>query len=285
MEIFEHEIPDGSKLYFGESARAKRRIERVCAELLEGRGFSEIVTPFFSYHQHLSVAANRLLRFSDTTNQQICLRADSTVDVVRIATKRLKNGANRYFYIQPVFTYPSVETHQIGAEILEPNSINECIATAAEAICRFDIKPNIQLSNIEIPRKICEILDLPITVFETGRLELLLAQNQPWLTKLANITSLSDIDSVISLSPSPLCEPLNALKATASTIFDRARTIFAPLYYSKMRYYDRLFFRFIDGNKILASGGDYEIDGISGAGFAIFTDNMIENTKTRIDYE
>ena len=49
--IFEHEIPSGSKLYFGESAKVKREIEFVSAELLENLGFEEIVTPLFSYHQ------------------------------------------------------------------------------------------------------------------------------------------------------------------------------------------------------------------------------------------
>ena len=50
--IYEHEIPTGSKLYFGESAKLKRRLEHVASELLYEAGFEEIVTPFFSYHQH-----------------------------------------------------------------------------------------------------------------------------------------------------------------------------------------------------------------------------------------
>jgi len=49
-----------------------------------------------------------------------------------------------------------------------------------------------------------------------------------------------------------------------------------PLYYSKMRYYDSLFFRFLKDNAILASGGNYEIDDISSSGFAVYTDALIE---------
>ena len=50
--IFEHEIPSGSRLYFGQSAKIKREIESIASETLEMLGFEEIVTPLFSYHQH-----------------------------------------------------------------------------------------------------------------------------------------------------------------------------------------------------------------------------------------
>lgn len=286
MNIFAHEIPDGSKLYFGRSAQLKRHAERVASDILEAQGFEEIITPFFSYHQHLSVHPNKLLRFSDTQNSQICLRADSTVDVVRIATKRLKNASGRYYYIQPVFSYPSTETYQIGAEILGENPLNKCIATAAQIFNAYGLTPAVQLSNIEIPRVICELLNLPIEIFEAGRLEILLKQNQPWLTKLANINDINDINDAITIAPEPLKPPLTELKNLAqNAISDSAKTLknihFAPLYYSKMRYYDRLFFRFIQGNSVLCGGGDYSVDGTVGAGFAIFTDMVIQTMQQK----
>jgi len=46
-----------------------------------------------------------------------------------------------------------------------------------------------------------------------------------------------------------------------------------------MRYYDKLFFRFLGENEILGGGGDYEIDGQGCSGFAIFTDCVIQNIK------
>ena len=45
--IEEHEIPKGSRLYFGKSAKLKREIEAVASELLDSSGFEEIVTPFW----------------------------------------------------------------------------------------------------------------------------------------------------------------------------------------------------------------------------------------------
>ena len=50
--IFEHEIPKGSRLYFGKTAKAKRVLENSVCEILEKNGFEEILTPNFSYSQH-----------------------------------------------------------------------------------------------------------------------------------------------------------------------------------------------------------------------------------------
>ena len=47
LNVYEHEIPNGSKLYFASSAKLKRQIEQKASEILENEGFSEIVTPIF----------------------------------------------------------------------------------------------------------------------------------------------------------------------------------------------------------------------------------------------
>eukprot|EP01156_Anaeramoeba_ignava_P001592 Anaeramoba_ignava/a1617_5.p1 GENE.a1617_5~~a1617_5.p1 ORF type:complete len:127 (-),score=2.85 a1617_5:94-474(-) len=117
--IFEHEIPKGSRLYFGKAAKAKRELEYKISTLLDNRGFEEVVTPNFSYSQHQSIANERkLIKFSDEKNEQVSLRADSTLDVVRIITKRLGRTTDhkKWFYVQPIFTYPSSEDYQIGCE-------------------------------------------------------------------------------------------------------------------------------------------------------------------------
>ena len=88
--ILEHEIPNGSKLYFGKAAKVKREIEKVASEILDTNGFEEIVTPIFSYHQHQSIADEKeLIRVNDVKNNNMSLRADSTIDVVILI---IKNG-------------------------------------------------------------------------------------------------------------------------------------------------------------------------------------------------
>lgn len=70
--ILEHEIPNGSKLYFGNSAKIKRDIENIASDILYSNGFEEIVTPVFSYHQHLSIANEKeLIRVNDTKNNPL----------------------------------------------------------------------------------------------------------------------------------------------------------------------------------------------------------------------
>ena len=48
------------------------------------------------------------------------------------------------------------------------------------------------------------------------------------------------------------------------------------MYYSKMLYYDELFFRCIDGNEVYARGGRYRDGELTSVGFAIYTDALCE---------
>ena len=133
--ILEHEIPNGTKLYFGESAKVKRRIENVASEILDANGYEEIVTPIFSYHQHLSIADQReLIRVNDAKNNALSLRADSTIDVVRIIEKRLgKNTTQKkWFYIQPVVTYPTTEQYQVGVEYMGETKLSSVASLALD---------------------------------------------------------------------------------------------------------------------------------------------------------
>ena len=59
--IFEHEIPKGSRLYFGASAKRKRVLENQVCDILENNGFEEILTPNFSYSQHQAIANEKKL--------------------------------------------------------------------------------------------------------------------------------------------------------------------------------------------------------------------------------
>lgn len=277
--IFEHEIPVGSRLYFGKSASLKREIESIASEILTQNGFNEIVTPYFSHHQHLSVAPTQLLRFSDHANHEVSLRADSTVDVVRIVLRRLKDSEpKRWFYIQPIFKYPSSEFYQIGAELIGEKDLITSVNIAKSLFERLNLKPYLQISHIKIPHIVCELLNLPISIFEHGELEKILNQDKEWLRKLVFANSIKDIEEILSMVPNELKEPLCEIKELASlSRYENLRIV--PLYYSKMRYYDNLFFRFLSGNQILSGGGNYDIEGIKSSGFGVYTDALLENLK------
>ena len=279
--IFEHEIPSGSKLYFGESAKVKREMEFVSAELLENLGFEEIVTPIFSYHQHDAFDEQKpLVRLNDAENHEVTLRADSTADVVRIVTKRLGRSteSKKWFYIQPTVTFPTKEQYQIGAEIIG-GSLNEIARTTTMLLNEIEAQPVMQISNIAIPHLLNENYGLSLDVLKSMHIEEIMAVQLPWIEQLVRINSVEDLND-LSTFPEDIRVELEKIKEAAQTV-DYNKVVVSPLYYAKMRYYDSLTFRMFEGNSLLAMGGIYNIDGIEAAGFALYTDECVSNKMNK----
>ena len=275
--VFEHEIPEGSKLYFAATAKTKRFIETKASTLLSDAGFEEILTPLFSYHQHLSICDQReLIRVNDSENHPISLRADSTIDVVRILNKRLGGNTEhkKWFYIQPVYRYPADEQYQIGVEIIDEPNLSVALREATAILNALEMKPLLQISNINIPRLLSEMLDLSLDDFRYMNIEKMLALAIPWLTRLVYMQYPSEIDAVVEIVPEAIKPELLKIKELCAELAYSNRVI-APLYYAKMLYYDELFFRVIDENETFAMGGRYNNEAIVSVGFAIYTDALI----------
>jgi len=276
--IFEHEIPEGSKLYFAGTAATKRFIENKASELLSKGGFEEIITPLFSYHQHQSICDEReLIRLSDSENHSMSLRADSTIDVVRILSKRLGGNTEhkKWFYIQPVYRYPSIEQYQIGVEILGEPNLTIALKEATTLFKSLEIQPLLQISNINIPRLLSEILDLELDDFRHVNIEKFLSLNIEWLTQLVYLEKFEDIESLLVSAPEEICVELRKIKALCAGL-EYPNVVIAPLYYAKMLYYDELFFRVIEENDVYAMGGRYRDEETVSVGFAIYTDILID---------
>jgi len=276
--IFEHEIPAGSKLYFGDAAKLKRGIEQLASEVLYANGFEEIVTPLFSYHQHLSISDEReLVRVNDRQNHHMSLRADSTIDVVRIIDKRLGGNTEhkKWFYIQPVFRYPSLEQYQVGAEYIGEPNLGKVLGRAVEIIERLELRPLLQISNINIPKKLVGMLDLDLDDFRHINIEKFLSLGIEWLTKLVYLQRVDQIDEVIAIAPEEIGAELRKIKELCD-VTAYGNTVVAPLYYAKMLYYDELYFRVIEGNETYARGGRYNDGELTSVGFAIYTDALVE---------
>jgi histidyl-tRNA synthetase len=276
--VFEHEIPKGSKLYFGKSANLKRDIEYKASRLLLDKGYEEIVTPNFSYFQYQSVDDEKsIIRLTDTDNKFVTLKADSTLDTVRLITKRLGRSTDhkKWFYVQPVFLYPTREVYQIGVENIDNQDLGETLTTLTDIVSSFDLCPVLQLSNIKIPKIVSSELNVSLDVIKNSNIEELLKLDCEWLKKLIYIERVEDIDSVLEIVPSNLKEELLKLKALANSL-DYSNIVIAPLYYAKMKYYESIYFRLFSNNSVVAKGGIYKDDGLISSGFAIYTDNLIE---------
>ena len=275
--IYEHEIPSKSRLYFAKNAKDKREIEYVASQVLYRQNYEEIVTPFFSYHQHQTIEEKSLIRYSDSANHILSMRADSTLDVVRIITKRLGRSLaqKKWFYIQPVFHYPSAEQYQIGAEFLGNSDLSVSINDSADIIDKLAFKPLLQISNINIPRIIAEKFNLSLTVFKSANLEEIFKLDIGWLSQLASLQHPSQIKDVIEEVPVEIKSELEKINTLCQKIrYDNI--VIAPLFYTKMRYYDNLFFRYFENNNILGMGGNYTYEDMEATGFALYTDNLIE---------
>jgi histidyl-tRNA synthetase len=276
--IFEHEIPEGSRLYFAGTAKTKRLIESKASELLSASGFEEIVTPLFSYHQHLSISDEwELLRLGDVKNHAMSLRADSTIDVVRIIKKRLGTNTThkKWFYIQPVYSFPSTEQYQVGAEIIDECNLAVVLNEATAIMDALKIQPLLQISNINIPRILSEMLDLNLDDFRHVNIEKFLALKIEWLTQLVYLETVEQIEPLLVIAPDVIRDELLKIKKLCTGL-QYPNYVIAPLYYAKMLYYDELFFRVIEKNEVYAMGGRYKDEETVSVGFAIYTDALVE---------
>jgi len=276
--IFEHEIPAGSRLYFAKTAKLKRTIENKASSFLEDKGFEEIVTPNFSYSGHQSIDDEKtLITLSDEVNNSLALRADSTLDVVRIISKRLGRATvhKKWFYIQPVFTYPANETYQIGAEWIGHNNICDMINLNCDLLNNLEIDSLVQIANINIPLIISKEYDISIDLFKNGEIGALFDLNLDWLVQLISVRSAEDLEKLLEILPECLQEECQKLISIAQEVVYKNVNV-SPIYYSAMKYYDDIYYRVINENLTIAKGGGYKSNGISSLGFAIYTDNLLK---------
>ncbi len=274
--IGEYEIPKGSKLYFGDRARQKRALENRAAELLSGAGFEEILTPIFSYHQG-DLRDRQVIRFGDESNHAVSLRADSSLEVVRLILKRLGRATaqRKWFYIQPVLHYPTRETHQIGAESIDGESLPQMTALAARLLKALEIEATLQVGSITVCEEVARLIGKPIEALLGNQLHHLLESKEPWVAPLARLSDPADLPAVIKKVPQSLHAPLAKMGEVAQAA-NWPRVALSPLYYGQMSYYDGLYFRFIRGNDLLAMGGDYESGEGRASGFALYTDALLD---------
>lgn len=277
--ILEHEIPNGSKLYFGKSAKVKREIEKVASDVLYAHGFEEIVTPIFSYHQHQSIADSKeLIRINDQKNNNMSLRADSTIDVVRIIEKRLGRNTEhkKWFYIQPVFRFPSTEQYQVGAEFMDEKKLSSVMKITVEIFDKLELKPLVQISNIRIAHLLVGMFDsLSLDDFRHINIEKFLALGEEWVRDLVYLQHAEQLDALLPKVPQEIQKELIKMRDLALEV-GYEKSVLAPMYYSKMLYYDELFFRIIEKNEVLARGGRYKNAEVRSVGFALYTDELCE---------
>ncbi|RAX54669.1 ATP phosphoribosyltransferase regulatory subunit [Helicobacter sp. 16-1353] len=277
-----YEIPQGSKIHFGLSAKIKRDIELKAVDIFYQNGFEEILTPSFSFGLEDIIYKYKAIRISADDNKQMILRNDNTTDVIKIIHRHLGNKISnkKWFYIQPSFSYPSTEINQIGAEFLDKDSLGNILCIAVNIFLELELNPILQISNMNIPKLCVKESELDIDIFSKMKIDRIL-KSASYFGDLLSIQTKNDLESYIPKAPRFLKEELEILLHSASYC-DYKNTMFSPLYYSPNGYYDSLFFRMFNDNKIFLLGGKYEIDDVQSCGFAIYTNEVVEYILNKV---
>lgn len=274
--ILSHEIPQGSKLYFGKSAKIKRDLENLVSNVLNLNGYEEILTPTFSYLQYQRDIQNReAIRISNKHNHQMILRQDSTIDAMRLLTPYLSENlvGKKWFYIQPVFVYPTTEINQIGVENLEDNDILSFIYICVDIFKKINLAPYLQIGSGNIA-KICHLeFGVPLEVFKKMDINALI-KSDFFLKELLEARDVESLQGLAKKAPKNLQNELNKIIEFGNKISYKD-LIISPLMYPPMEYYDDLFFRFFIDNHTIILGGSYEILKRRALGFGVYTDNVI----------
>lgn len=274
--ILSHEIPQGSKLYFGKSAKIKRDLENLVSNVLNLNGYEEILTPTFSYLQYQRDIQNReAIRISNKHNHQMILRQDSTIDAMRLLTPYLSENlvGKKWFYIQPVFVYPTTEINQIGVENLEDNDILSFVYICVDIFKKINLAPYLQIGSGNIA-KICHLeFGVPLEVFKKMDINALI-KSDFFLKELLEARDVESLQGLAKKAPKNLQNELNKIIEFGNKIAYKD-LIISPLMYPPMEYYDDLFFRFFIDNHTIILGGSYEILKRRALGFGVYTDNVI----------
>ncbi|WP_288644190.1 ATP phosphoribosyltransferase regulatory subunit [uncultured Helicobacter sp.] len=275
--VFEHEIPQGTKLHFGKSARLKRNIENKACEIFYHNGFEEIITPSFSYFEHQQNFSNRhIIRLSSQNNHQISLRYDSTIDTIRIITKRLGRSTNhqKWFYIQPVFSYPTSEIYQIGAECLDMNELSTIINVGLEILSSFILDAYLQISNAKILHLCINEIGLNIESYNALCVQEV-EQKALFMKQILEVNEIESMERFLSIAPMFLRFEVERLIESAK-MCKHNRIIIAPLAKPVVDYYDDMVFKVFNANHTLMLGGNYNLQGYECCGFGIYTDNVVD---------
>ena len=272
-----YEVPQGSKIHFGKSAKMKREIEKMAVEIFYENGFEEIATPSFNFTDDERILSKRkIIRTSIDNNKQMILRNDNTIDVIKIINRHLKISNKKWFYIQPAFLYPSTQINQIGAECIGEDGANvaNILSVAVSIFTALKLKPILQIANMKIPTLCAEESGLGIEVFSQMQVQKIL-DSHSYLREMLYIQDKNSLESFAKKAPAFIKGELQELLDSAS-FCEYENIIFSPLYCPKMGYYESLFFRAFSDNQVFLRGGKYKIDGVHSCGFAIYTNEVVD---------
>ena len=155
--------------------------------------------------------------------------------------------------------------------------LSKVLNIASSIFTKLELNPLVQISNMKIPNLLVEMFDeLNIDDFRHLNIEKFLNLKVEWLSKLVYLQHIEQVDELLEIVPTEIKTELLKMKELCEKTTCK-NSVLAPIYYAKMLYYDELFFRVIKDNEVYARGGRYKNDELTSVGFAIYTDEIIED--------
>lgn len=186
MNRYNISTPEGTRDLLFSSCRALRKTENAIRETLEGKGYSEIITPAVEYYDVFAQAnpaldQDTMLKIIDKSGRICVARPDNTTPIARIAATRLDDAALpvRLYYSQKVFRSVSGdhghkgEFLQIGAELIGADGLQadlDILSAAFEALQNTGAENfRIELGHAEIYKALIEALGVDAATAESIR--------------------------------------------------------------------------------------------------------------------
>ncbi len=219
MKRYDLITPEGTRDLLFEDCLARRKVEKTLAELFEGFGYSEVVTPGIEFYDAFMGSARNfrqesLYKLTDSKGRLMVLRPDCTIPIARLAATRLKEAQTplRLYYNQSVFSNNALlkgrsdEVVQAGIELIGGENCKradyEVLCTAVEALASFD-KDNfrLEIGHIGYFKELVAQLDIDEDVVEEIRM-LISSKNYPALNDLLDEIGDNDITKALKQLPS-----------------------------------------------------------------------------------
>ncbi|HIV67753.1 MAG TPA: ATP phosphoribosyltransferase regulatory subunit [Candidatus Butyricicoccus stercorigallinarum] len=186
MNQYAISTPEGSRDRLFAATRLFRQNERRIRNLLEARGYDEIITPSLEYYDVFvqagsSIGQEKMYKLTDRNGRLLVLRPDNTTPIARVVTTKLDGDALplRLYYIQKVHRAGSfhrghsTEVMQAGAELLGAKGMIadlDILTAAFEALAAVKGEPfRIELGHAAIYKALISSLDVDAETEEAIR--------------------------------------------------------------------------------------------------------------------
>jgi len=308
-------MPEGVKIYFGESLKKKIAIEEILGNIFEKNSYSLIELPVYEFYKDLeenfSLDMNKkMYKFVDRDSGEIVsLRPDMTSLLAKLVKLRKEDIVlpERIYYIGDVFRYDEIksgvyrEIAQAGLELIGEDSYKadvEVLIIAIESLKRLGLKnPKIEIGDIGILNSIISKSGLSKEKVEKAK-EYIIKKDIPTLEKYLDEQNYSGILKKIPMMIGDKTI-LNGLEEYGGEKLKKILNILDELGYSEnyiidlgivkmMEYYTGIVFNgFCDNSRdFVLNGGRYDkLMGTSALGFVINIDNIVEIAENIINEE